>query len=91
MSPDDVPAWQKWPTQAHQQTEWEVAVAYETGLRDGMTLAAAVINERVLSALTRPHGHGGPQLDVKHRDRMMELFREYLGIGVAPDWSCRDR
>lgn len=71
--------------QWHQQCEWEGAVAYEMGLRDGITLAAATINERVMAALTRPDGFGGPDLDQETRNRIMDMYRRYLGVGVQPE------
>jgi hypothetical protein len=74
-----------WPTHVHEQTEWEVAAAYEMGLRDGICLAAATINDRVLAALARPRGHGGPDLDLETRDTMIDLYQRYLGVGIRPD------
>lgn len=74
-----------WPAVAHEQTEWEVAAAYEMGLRDGIALASATLNERVLACLTRPRDMGGPDLDNETRNVMADMYRRYLGVGLLPD------
>jgi myo-inositol-1-phosphate synthase len=72
------------PIEWHEQCEWEISVAYEDGVRDGIRLYAAVVDDAVLAALARPRGHGGPDLDVEARERVTDLFRRYLGVGLAP-------
>ena len=68
----------------HEQTEFEVAAAYDMGVRDGIRLAATVYQDSILAALARPRGHGGPDLDAEARARVADLFRRYLGVGVRP-------
>jgi len=72
------------PIKWHEQTEWEIAAAYEIGVRDGIRLATDVIQDNVFAALARPRGHGGPDLDIEARERVSDLFRRYLGVGVKP-------
>lgn len=72
------------PIAWHQQCEWECAVAYEQGMRDGIRMYAAAIDDAVLAALARPRDYGGPDLDLEARDRMADMFRRYLGVGAAP-------
>jgi hypothetical protein len=72
------------PLAWHLQTEWENSVSYEMGVQDGIRLAVTMIGDNILAALARPRGHGGPDLDVEARERVTDLYRRYLGVGVRP-------
>ena len=62
-----------------------VREVYEAGLRDGIGLASALIDERIAAALQRPDDHGGPDLDAETRERVKDLYMRYLGVGLEPE------
>jgi hypothetical protein len=74
----------KMPIAWHEQCEREIAAAYESGVRDGIRLYVTVVDDAVRAALARPRGHGGPDLDIEAREHVSDLFRRYLGVGIAP-------
>lgn len=70
--------------QWHLECEWEASVAFDQGVRHGIELAFTAIDNCVRAALARPRGHGGPDLDIEARATIEDLFRRYLGVGLAP-------
>jgi hypothetical protein len=55
---------------------WEVGRDF--GLAEGFDAANALVDQAVAAALTRPQGHGGPDLDVAAKRAVQDLFRRYL-------------
>lgn len=72
------------PVRWHEQTEREVAAAYESGIRHGIEIASAVYTVMIEAALERPAGYGGPDLEESARAGWLDMARRYLGVGMAP-------
>jgi hypothetical protein len=63
-------------TEADLLLSWEVGRSF--GAAEGFNAAIALVDQAVAAALTRPAGHGGPDLDVTAQRAVQDLFRRYL-------------
>ncbi len=67
-------------TTTHASVEFELAAAYYDGILMGIRLAAEAYGRIIDTALRRPEGHGGPDLDVATRVIVRDLYGRYLGV-----------